>query len=939
MLRVLVFLLLSFVLQGQVVHQHYTLDLKPDSGLVTGRWTAELHFATSTPDTLVVEFPALGIIKEHTSYRNQRIEEQEVDLHFARKTATGSLNNLELRVNDQPANWAWGTSEDLLYLFMEPGVQSLELTLAFSLYLPDASFQGWGKTPDGMVIRNALPHLSRYENGSFWPAPLRKEEDQNAPPLAATLEVTYPSTHDLVGPTGLSVATTEPGVSVATGTIQPTRAIPLLLARKWVSIPVDLPQGTATLIMPAESMEDPAPWKASLLQVNAFYARELGQTLHGMKVVVSSFAPWTPCGGVLVVASEENHFPRTRNLAEQMALHLFADQSTAAGFEHPWLTKGLAAFYVNRFVEKEFPDEKLLGWVSKTIVARFFALDAYKWDYQNQLYYLFMARQGLDQPIQTRADSLARFNYKGMVEGKFVMALEYLQDYVGEARLNKGLRTYLQRADLAQNPEGLQAAMEKTSYRKLDWFFGPLLTTNAKADYALTGYDTCPTVTTATVKNKGTLDIPFPITGTIGDSTVVTEWYPGFRGKQSVPLYAAPYTKIFLDMPQHMPELRLQNNQLKPGWLKVNTPLKLQFFNSLEDPRRTQVFWTPIANFNAYDLFLVGASFYNNTLVPKRFEYRIAPAWSTGTSSLTGSVSAVYNIIPNGTPFHRVSVGMYGRYYHYDTDLAYWRLSPTVNFLFRRSYPRSEDQHSVRVRLVHLDRETRPGQNPSLTDVNRAAYTVFDARYKWENANILRPFTLMADYQLADGFSKVSLEADFRKMLFNRQWAALRVFAGAFTSNKNPDQNTYYNFGMSGTTDYLFDYYLIGRSDETGVWSRQFFVSDGGMKAFASQQGDSLTNLFSSTWLVGINLNLPIWSIFGVYSDLGFLPLPNGQVNAVADFGIRIAIVPDFVEAYFPLAHSEYDVLNGPSPYWKGVRFVLNLQADAIINRWRRGRF
>ena len=904
-----------------------------------GTWTAQLQFETSPPDTLVIEFPALGLLNKKTSYRKQRIEEQDVDLHFARSKDAGTLEAFSLFVNGDSATWSYGHSEDLVRVAVGKQALAMDLRLEFSFFLPDEKFQGWGKNPDGMSLRNALPHLARFENNAFQPAPLRKEEDQNRPPLPATLEISYPFNMDLLAPSSLELPVFEGQTAKVSGTVAPTRSIPLLLARKWVKIPVELPEGTATLVMSAESMEDPQPWIATIEKVNAFYQRELGRNLSGMQVVVSAQTPWYPCGGMLMVAPEEKDFPRTRNLAEQMALYLFADQSHAAGFAHPWLTKGMAAFYVNRFVEKEYPDEKLLGWVSKTIVARFFALDAYKWDYQNQLYYLFMARQGLDQPIQTRADSLARFNYKGMVEGKFVMSMEYLQDYVGEARLNKGIRNFMEGNAQAQTPASLQASVEKSSYRKLDWFFGPLLFTNAKADYAITHYETCPTVTVAEVKNKGTLDIPFPITGTIGDSTVVTEWYPGFQGKQTIPLYAAPYTKIYLDKPQHMPELRQQNNQFKTGWLTFNNPLKLQFFNSLEDPRRTQVFWTPIANFNAYDLFLVGASFYNNTLIPKRFEYRIAPTWSTGTSSLTGSLSAVYNIIPNGTPFHRVSLAVYGRYYHYDTDLAYWRLSPTVNFQFRRSHPRSEDQHGVRIRLVHLDRETRPGQNPSLTDVNRAAYTVFDARYKWENVNILQPFNLVADYQLADGFSKISLEADFRKMLFNRQWAALRVFGGAFISNKNPDQNTYYNFGLSGTTDYLFDYYLIGRSDETGVWSRQFFVSDGGMKSFASQQGDQLTNLFSSTWLVGMNLNIPIWSVFGVFSDLGFVPQPNGQVNAVADFGIRIAIVPDFVEAYFPLAHSEYDVLNGPSPYWKGVRFVLNLQSDAIINRWRRGRF
>jgi hypothetical protein len=194
---------------------------------------------------------------------------------------------------------------------------------------------------------------------------------------------------------------------------------------------------------------------------------------------------------------------------------------------------------------------------------------------------------------------------------------------------------------------------------------------------------------------------------------------------------------------------------------------------------------------------------------------------------------------------------------------------------------------------------------------------------------------------LAESFSKLAVEADFRRMLPNRQWAALRLFAGTFLTNRNPDLNTYYNFGLSGTLDYLFDFYLIGRSDTEGIWSKQFFVSDGGFKSFADLDSNGVANRFSSTWMVGVNANLPVWWIFGLYGDVGLVPQIGRpeMVNLVAGAGIRIAIVPDFAEIFLPLVHTEYNPLRDLNPYWQGVRFVLNLEANAIVNRWRRGRF
>jgi hypothetical protein len=929
-------MLSAFAAHGQWTTNQYTLYANAPQGHLSGTWTLAGHFPPGH-DSAVVEFWPLGILASGSSYRQQRLEEQKTDLHFSRSNNAGRLDSLVCFVNGVRVQPAPSHHPDILVLHAPNGETIHEVRIHFGYQAPSAAFQGWGIQGTDLILRNAVPMIARFEENGYHPAPLRAEEDQNRPTQVADFTLHLPEGWNALVP---AIEVLQVGNALKFTSL-PSRSMPMWITPAWITNTMAATDSTPEVVFAqqAAQFEDLVRYQTLLTRVLRFYQRELQFQPEHLQVILHPNAPWWPSGMMIAIPPGLNDFKTARLMAQQVAWLLFADQGQAAGFDNPWLTKGLAAYYTNRFVEVEFPNEKLLGWVSETVAARFFALDAYPWDYQNQLYYLYMARQGLDQPIATRSDSLARFNYRGMAEGKLVMSLEYLRDYTGSGRFTQGMRDYLNQPN--HNASTLQKSLETKSYRKLDWFFGDLLHTNHKVDYNITGYATCPTVTTLTLKNKGQLAVPFSVTGTIRDSAVTTEWYPGFTGKKTIPIYPSNYTKIYLDKNQHIPEIKQSNNQFKPGFLQFSNPLKLQFFTSFEDPRRTQLFWTPVAQFNAYDLFLLGVAFYNNTIVPKPFEFRLAPTYSTGTQSLTGSGSALYNWIPKRGTFHKISAGIFGRYNHYDVGLAYWRLSPTVNFLFRRAYPRSEDQHSIRLRLVHLNRETRPGQNPSLTDVNRAAFTIFNLRYKWENVSILKPFTILADYQVAESFSKLAIEADVRRMLPNQQWAALRVFAGTFLTNRNPDLNTYYNFGLSGTLDYLFDFYLIGRSDTEGIWSKQFFVSDGGFKSFADLDSNGVANRFSSTWMVGVNGNLPIWWIFGLYGDVGLVPQIGRpeMVNVVAGAGVRIAIVPDFAEIFLPLVHTEYNPLADLSPYWQGVRFVLNLEANAIVNRWRRGRF
>jgi len=216
-------------------------------------------------------------------------------------------------------------------------------------------------------------------------------------------------------------------------------------------------------------------------------------------------------------------------------------------------------------------------------------------------------------------------------------------------------------------------------------------------------------------------------------------------------------------------------------------------------------------------------------------------------------------------------------------------------------------------------------------DLNFASYNVINLQYIREDVNVLRPNKLIIGAEYSDLFSKIQVDFIQRFRAGKNHTFALRIFGGVFLHNQNPDNDNFYSFGLSGTRDYMFDYYFIGRSDKDGIWANQMFETDGGFK--------SATGTFTNTGLISLNVKVPIWRYFKLFADVAYV---NSTINPsiakndfVWDYGASIIIVPDFVEVHFPLGGSYLDLNNGN--YAQNIRFVLNLDPSEIINRLRRG--
>lgn len=611
-------------------------------------------------------------------------------------------------------------------------------------------------------------------------------------------------------------------------------------------------------------------------------------------------------------------------LVEELVLIYARENLKINPVEHPFLVQGMANYYKHVFFNRFYPEKMLLGPLAETFVARFFDVDHYPIAYQNRMLYLYMARQGLDQPLSDNATDFSRFNREAVVLGKSALWFSYLRNYVGEKNFLRGMHRWSETCD--GNPESLISAMRYYHNQDLNWLLEDLYTTTKKLDYKLMKTENCTSVYTATVKNKGNLAIPFSITGFKDGTPVLSEWKEGFAKKKTLQIHLEDYTSVEIDAESAMPETNQKNNEVRTsGLFKGMTPLKMQFYTSFENPDRTQIFWLPSVNYNAYDQLLLGAQFTNANLFRKPVEWKIAPVLSTGTGSLTGHASLKFNITPYQGLFHLISFGVYGRYFHYAPDLAYTRLSPTLTFNFRKYHPRSPWINTLRIRGIYVDRQTPPTnvENPIQIE-GPADYQVLDFRFRSEKGTLLTPFIANLDAQVSEDFFKVSIEFLQRWRITKNHLFTGRFFAGTMTGNAI---DPYFQFGLSGTRDYLFDYYFIGRSDKTGIWSQQMFLTDGGFK--------SQTNTFTTT-LISANANVPFYRFVGAFGDVAFFPSDLTTNPVFWDYGLYLEFIPDFFEIHFPIQNSTQILISEPA-YYKQIRFVLNVELDAVITRIRRG--
>jgi hypothetical protein len=161
----------------------------------------------------------------------------------------------------------------------------------------------------------------------------------------------------------------------------------------------------------------------------------------------------------------------------------------------------------------------------------------------------------------------------------------------------------------------------------------------------------------------------------------------------------------------------------------------------------------------------------------------------------------------------------------------------------------------------------------------------------------------------------------------NRQFN-FRFFAGAFLYNKTDVGSNYFSFALDRPTDYLFDYDYLGRSETSGIFSQQIIIAEGGFKS-------KLDTPYANQWLTTVNTSTTLWKYIQVYGDIGLVKNKNTNPTFVYDSGLRLDLVTDYFELYFPI-YSNLGWEIGQPNYDQKIRFKFTVDPKALLGLFRR---
>ena len=598
-----------------------------------------------------------------------------------------------------------------------------------------------------------------------------------------------------------------------------------------------------------------------------------------------------------------------------------------------WIYEGIKTYLIMKYLNEFHPEKQLIGNAKEfkilgfrpaknLYLANLNLVDRYR------LAYIYLARNNFDQPIKTTLDSMANINFIAISGFKTALGIRYLNDYLGKKSIDRAIKSFFQKnKSMLCHSYNFENEIKASTKKDLSWFFDDFLNSKKKIDYKIKKYRKEGNHLLVSVKNKTGFAAPIQLTAFRGDSIITQKWFEGFKGEKDLefPIHYYDYDRLAINDNFIVPEIQERNNYLiTKGIFKNSKRLQFKIIPDIENPKYNQIFLVPEFEYNNYDKLQIGLGISNYSIFNRPFKFKIKPKFSTGPRKLTGNISLNYHFNPNDGIFQKVSFNLGGQYKHYEQNLSFVTLSPSVDFNLKKKYPRSDRNDILKFKYIFIDKELDPELPPD--DEYFSRYSVFDAKYEYDNPKLLNKLQFNVDFQLADAFGKVITDWRYQIYTSSHRQIGIRFFAGVQYFNNT--ETDYFDFGIDRINDYLFESDLIGRSEERGFLFQQLVLRDGGFKSNFNQRANQ--------WLLSTNLDIQVWKVFWLYADAGFYKNRNFKEQFIYDSGIKLELIKDFLEFYFPIQSSlgfEPSLHN----YKNRIRFVLSLNLQKAIRYIRRG--
>lgn len=575
--------------------------------------------------------------------------------------------------------------------------------------------------------------------------------------------------------------------------------------------------------------------------------------------------------------------------------------------ESHWIVKGLEIFLIDKYMKEYYPKVKFIGYLSGNRFLKNYEISKINFTDLFLNYSEYLQRLNIHQLDMQSSESLTRINEEIASPYHVGQGLVYLEDLIGKEEFELLIQQIIKASS-----EKKLAQVFKNSESDLKWFIKDYVGSRQSIDLKIQKIDK----NLFKVSEKNNIQIPYSVGLINSDSVVFSEKFSSFK-KFNIP--EIDYDYVVINPSVKLPELNRNNNYIYRSGIK---PLRIRAIGDLDDPTKNNLYIRPEVTYNLYDGLSPGVNFLNRGFKSKPFTYEIFTQYASKEKTLIGSLNLRYKSDNEIKDNFSTIYNLFYTTNHYNENLRYQVFSPSLTLNFRdNSNLRSNIRRSILISMFNVNKGSE-----EIIENKLNRYSIFNLGYYYSDIGIIKYLKSSANSEFSKNFGKINLVFDYRKLINNNRQFQARVYLGKFIWNDREFNNFNYNLGRSG--GYLFLDNYLGRSEKTGILSQQFIMAGGGFKSFFE---DPTSNNFMLT----TNLNIGIWKWLEGYLDLGILKNKKEESRYFYGTGLRLNLLPDFFELYFPISSTNgFEI--GENGYDKKIRFIISYNLESIGNLFSR---
>ncbi|WP_396637995.1 metalloprotease [Maribacter sp. R77961] len=874
---------------------------------------------------------------KNTGLAKRFAQEFKRSLHLAKKSERGYTTIISA-VDSEYVGLKWErTNElDILKVILNKPLlpkESTKVYLTYSVKLPPNKYTPYGYDNKGEYYLKDWYLTPAVYDGKWRLYSNKNLEDLYTNITRTTIDFTYPDSLHLVSNLNKSAISKFPGGQHVQLSADAQRSAEILLQPNKNYTTHVTPHFTVVTDISAPKYS-PIGQGISITKVADFIYDNLGDYPHKKLLVSDIDYDKDPLYGLNQLPSfirpYEEQFQFEMIFLKTALNSILKETMFLNPRKEQWLNSAIANYLMIAFVEKYYPDQKMLGKLARIWGVRSFNLAKMEFNDQYSFLYNLTARKNLDQALSTSNDSLIKFNQKIANKYKAGLGLAYLADYIGKEKVDESIKTFFKYYQLNKvKVLDFESILKRSTNKDINWFFKDYVSTDHKIDFKIRKVRKSEDSLSITIKNKEGTNVPISMFGLKKDSVISKYWFKDISDSKTFQVANNGEDKLVLNYDQKIPEFNQRDNwKSLGGFLSSNKKLHFTFFKDSENPYYNQVFYVPVVNFNIYDGWAPGLRLYNKTLLERPFVYDFAPSYSFREKAFVGYGRFSYRKYLSKSGLYVANYSLNGSTSHFNVNSRVISFTPSFSLGFRPSDLISNKREFLSFRYINIFRDFAEGLQNDSFDPENPDYRVFNARYINRDNDILDYKSWFVDFQLANNFSKLSFEYEYRKLFENNRQLNLRFFAGKFLSNRTGSD--FFSFALDRPTDYLFDYGYLGRSEDSGIYSQQIIIAEGGFKSFLDERFR-----FSNDWIATTNASFNIWRWIELYGDAGFVKNKGVPGKFVYDSGVRLNLVTDYFELYLPL-HSNNGWEIAQPDYGERIRFIVTVDIKTITGLFTR---